>query len=233
MAVISVRLADGREADVLRVGHSGGRPVLFFHSPASAGEELGDAADRAAHELGIEVFSMVRRSLADEGAGERFMAAVASDTQRVLGALSLGPVVALGWSGGGPYALAAADRLGLAVPEVHLVSPLPGPLTGPDALAHQSARLRQIVGTSPTSNWVVAPGTLRDYMALVAPWPFEVTSVRQPVTIWAPTDDEVVPPGLLEGLASRLPHSKTMRIPGSHDWFTMHWSTVLGQIVAP
>lgn len=66
------------------------------------------------------------------------------------------------------------------------MSPLPGPLIGPDAVADQSPRLQQIATTSPSSSWVAAPGALRDYMAVVEPWPFDVGSVAQAVTIWAP-----------------------------------------------
>lgn len=230
MGVTRVQLAEGREANVVRLGSSGGRPVLYFHSPASSGEELDGAAEGAARELGIELLTIVRRSLAAHGAGSCFMATVASDAALFVKVLALESVAVLGWSGGAPYALAASERLGPVVPAVHLVSPLPGPLIGPDAVPHQSERLQQIATTSPTSSWVVAPGALRDYMAVVAPWPFDVRSVMQPVTIWAPTEDDIVPPRLVDHLARHLPHAETINVPGSHDWIIENWSTVLRRI---
>lgn len=228
--VVRVQLANGREADVRRLGSPTGRPVLYFHSPASSGEELDGAAERAARELDIELLAIVRRSLADHDAHASFMATVASDTVLLVDALGLKSVIMLGWSGGGPYALAASDRLGPVARSVHLVSPLPGPLIGPHAVPHQSDRLQQIATTSPTSNWVTAPGALRDYLALVAPWPFDVSSVAQHVTIWAPTADEIVPPRLIDHLARQLPRAEIVHVHGSHDWITDNWSTVLQQI---
>ena len=233
MGVTSVQLDEGREANVVRLGSPGGRPVLYFHSPASSGEELDGAADEAARELGIELLTIVRRSLAGHDSGRCFMATVASDADLLVKALALASVVVLGWSGGAPYALAASERLGPVVPAVHLVSPLPGPLTGPDAVPHQSERLLHIATTSPTSSWVAAPGALRDYRAVVAPWPFDVRSVVQPVTIWAPTEDDIVPPRLVDHLARQLPHAETVNVPGSHDWIMENWSTVLRRIATP
>jgi pimeloyl-ACP methyl ester carboxylesterase len=233
VGVTSVQLAEGREANVVRLGSPGGRPVLYFHSPASSGEELDGAGEEAARELGIELLTIVRRSLAFHDAGSGFMATVASDADLFVKALGLESVAVLGWSGGAAYALAASERLGPVVPAVHLVSPLPGPLIGPDAVPDQSERLQQIATTSPTSSWVAAPGALRDYMALVAPWPFDVRSVTRPVTIWAPTEDDVVPPRLVDHLARQLPHAETVNVPGSHDWIMENWSTVLRRIATP
>jgi pimeloyl-ACP methyl ester carboxylesterase len=233
VGVTSVQLAEGREANVVRLGSPGGWPVLYFHSPASSGEELDGAAEDAARELGIELVTIVRRSLAAHDSGSSFMATVASAADLLVTALGLKSVAVLGWSGGAPYALAASERLGPVVRAVHLVSPVPGPLIGPDAVPHQSERLQQIATTSPTSSWVVAPGALRDYMAVVAPWSFDVHSVVQPVTIWAPTEDDIVPPRLIEHLARQLSHAQTINVPGSHDWITENWATVLRRIATP
>lgn len=230
MDVATVQLANGRQADVRRFGSSTGQPVLYFHSPASSGQELDGAADRAATQLDIKLLTIVRRSLADHDELASFMATVASDSALLAEALELESAVVLGWSGGGPYALAASERLGPLARSVHLVSPLPGPLIGPYAVPHQSARLQQIAATSPTSSWVTAPGALRDYLGLVAPWPFDVSAVAQHVTIWAPTADEIVPPQLIDHLTRQLSRTETIHVPGSHDWIADNWPTVLQQI---
>lgn len=233
MDITRVHLAGGRGADIHRCGRPGGRPVLYFHSPATSGEELEGAADGAARELGVELLTLVRRSLDHDEAQGSFMATVASDTVLLVQALGLEAVAVLGWSGGGPYALAAAARLGPVARSVHLVSPLPGPLTGPHAVPHQTERLRQIAATAPTSTWVQAPGALRDYRALVASWPFDVASVTPAVTIWAPAADEIVPPSLAGHLAGQLPRAETVPVPGAHDWLMENWSTVLQRITDP
>jgi len=232
--VEQIRLVDGREVDVARWGAFGARPVLYFHSPATSGEELEGAAESAAAALDIEMLVIVRRSVAGPDDPRDFMAAVASNAAQIVEALGLESVDILGWSGGAPYALAAANRLRSAVATVHLVSPVPGPLSGPDAVdvRSQSQRLREIAETSPSSSWAAAPGTLRDYLGLVAPWPFDVRSVVSPVTIWAPSNDEIVPPQLVEHLSLRLPHAETVNVSGSHNWITEHWPTVLRRMAA-
>jgi pimeloyl-ACP methyl ester carboxylesterase len=191
---------------------------------------MNGAGEEAAGDLGIELLTIVRPSLTADDTGGRFMATVASDADLFVKALGLKSVAVLGWSGGAPYALAASARLGSVVPAVNLVSPLPGPLIGPDAVPHQSERLQEIATTSPTSSWVTAPGALRDYLAVVAPWPFDMRSVVQPVTIWAPTEDDIVPPRLVDHLARQLPHAETVDVPGSHGWIMENWSTVLRRI---
>jgi pimeloyl-ACP methyl ester carboxylesterase len=230
---MSVQLPEGRVVNVARRGRPRGRPVLYFHSPASSGEELEGAGEEAARALGIELFTIVRRSVAAHDAGHGFMATVASDARLTVQALALESVAVLGWSGGAPYALATSERLGPVATAVHLVSPLPGSLTGPDAVPDQSERLQQIATTSPTSSWVSAPGALRDYLALVAPWPFDLYSVAQPVTIWAPTEDDIVPPPLVDHLAHQLPHAETVNVSGTHNWIMDNWSTVLRRITTP
>jgi hypothetical protein len=67
-------------------------------------------------------------------------------------------------------------------------------------------------------------------MAVVAPWTFDLRSVTQPVTIWAPTEDQVVPPRLVDHLARQLPQAETVNVHGSHDWLIENWFTVLRRI---
>ncbi len=232
MPLEQLRLADGQVVDVARRGAPGARPVLYFHSPATSGEELEGAAERAAADLGIEILVIVRRSIAAPWGHRGFMAAVASMATQIVEALELESVDILGWSGGAPYALATAHSLGSAATMVHLVSPVPGPLAGPDAVPLQTPRLREIAETSPSSSWAAAPGALRDYLGIVAPWPFDARSVGSPVTIWAPTNDEIVPPRFVEHLSLRLPQAETVTVTGSHNWIIEHWPTVLTRLSA-
>ena len=227
-----VRLVGGQVVDVARRGALGGRPVLYFHSPATSGEELDGPAERAAAEMGIEILVIIRRSIAAPLGHRGFMAAVASVAIQIVEALELHSVDVLGWSGGAPYALATAHRLGSVVSSVHLVSPVPGPLVGPDAVPLQTPRLSEIAEMSTSSSWASAPGALRDYLSIVGPWPFDVRLVDSPVTIWAPTNDEIVPPRLVEHLSRRLPQAETITVAGSHNWIIEHWPTVLTRLSA-
>lgn len=155
---------------------------------------------------------------------------MAADTESVIDELELDRPAVLGWSGGAPYALAAAARLGPRIAPVHLVSPVPGPLTGPDALRDQSERLRQVAHPTAESDWISGPTAVRDYQAIAAPWPFDVQSIKQDVTIWSPTDDDIVPPHLTNGLAQRLSNAAVTEVPGAHVWLIENWATVLGRM---
>lgn len=227
--VLDVALPHGRSAQVCGVGPDDGDVVMYFHSPATSGEELTDAAAGGA-ELRLRILCLKRPTI-DRREPTRFVDTVADSVAAVTAALEFTNLAILGWSGGAPYALASAARLGPKVTSVHLVSPVPGPLSGPDALPHQSERLRQIAGTTATSPWVSGPAALRDYQAVAAPWTFDVSSVAQPVTIWSPNGDEIIPPNLIDHLHRRLPNAETISVTGGHDWLTRHWDTVLSRML--
>lgn len=217
--------------DELRsVGPVDGLPVLYFHSPATACEEMADA-ESAAGSLGLRVSAIPRPLVAVEDPGQ-FVAAVAQRTADVIDALGVDEIAFLAWSGGAPYALAAAAQLGSSVTAVHLVSPVPGPLTGPDAVPDQTERLRQVAASTAASEWISSPAALRDYQAVAAPWPFDVGTIASPVTIWSPDDDEVVPPRLVEHLAAQMPNVDVVRVEGGHDWLMANWATVLARLPA-
>lgn len=209
------------------MGPKGGRPVLYFHSPATSGEEVSTAAS-AAEQLDLRLISLRRPSIVSHQ-GDDFVSAVAEHTERLIEVLGLDEPAVVGWSGGAPYALAATVRLGREVSAVHLVSPVPGPLRGPDALPNQTGRLREVAATTAASSWVTGPAMLRDYQALASPWNFDLGAINQLVTIWAPTDDEIVPLHLLEHLSHRLPIVDVVEVAGSHDWLMDNWSTVLAR----
>ncbi len=228
MNVLEVALPLDRSAQLGVVGPEDGDVVLYFHSPATSGEELADATATAA-ELRLRLLSVKRPSIACVDAAQ-FVDTVAEDVVAVTEALGLKGVVILGWSGGAPYALAASALLGSTVTSINLVSPVPGPLTGPDAVSSQSERLRQVANTTAASSWISGPAVLRDYRAIAAPWTFDVRSVTQPVTIWSPAEDEIVPPRLVEHLGQRLPDATIVKVAGGHEWLTANWGAVLRRV---
>jgi pimeloyl-ACP methyl ester carboxylesterase len=101
----------GRRLDVLTDGPAGS-PALVFHSgtPSAAlpFRQLSEAA--AAHGLRVVTWSRPGYGGSDPSPG-RTVADVASDTETVLDALEVDEFVSLGWSGGGPHALACAALL--------------------------------------------------------------------------------------------------------------------------
>jgi len=189
---------------------------------------MGDAAE-AAVELDLRLISVRRPSIICENPNA-FVDVVAEQTEGVVDELGLELPVLLGWSGGTPYALATAIRLGSRVPFVHLVSPVRGTLTGPRALGNQSERLRDVAQSTAESPWISGPAALRDYQAVTAPWPIEVESALQDVIIWSPSDDEIVPPPLLKDMAARMPRARVIEVSGTHGWLTENWAAVLTRL---
>jgi pimeloyl-ACP methyl ester carboxylesterase len=106
-----VRTADGRALEVLTTGDLSG-PVLVFHngtpSAAILSPFLTDAA--AANGLALLTFSRPGYAGSTPSPG-RSVAHVAGDTAAVLDALGVDTFVTLGWSGGGPHAIACAALL--------------------------------------------------------------------------------------------------------------------------
>lgn len=233
MELLRVQLASGHEVEIHRRGCASGTPVLYFHSPATSGEELNGDGDAAAHECGVQLITIVRRSLVHDGLSESFMETVASDTLLACQALELDSIHVLGWSGGAPYALAATAQLGALANSVHLISPVPGQLVGDSAIEHQSERLQAIARTTPTSDWAQSPAAFRDYAALAGPWSFDFADIRQHVTIWAPESDEIVPPHLVEQLSCQLLDSETIVVAGDHNWVMDNWLSVFHRIAEP
>ena len=107
----TVRQADGRLLDVLTTGPEDGFPLLF-HNGTPCGL-LGFASmTNEASSRGLRTVMYGRPGYGDSTPcpGRRVVDA-AADVAAVLDALGAGPFVTVGWSGGGPHALACAARL--------------------------------------------------------------------------------------------------------------------------
>lgn len=129
-----VSLADGRNVGVVEHGDPRGRPVLLFHgSPSSRlGHEFSDAPARA---RGIRVVCPDRPGIGRSDPSDyRRIADSARDVAALADALGIDRFAVLGYSGGGPYALAAAALLTERVEAVGLMAGT-GPLDRPGARA--------------------------------------------------------------------------------------------------
>jgi pimeloyl-ACP methyl ester carboxylesterase len=107
----SITLPDGRKADMLIAGPSDGLP-LVLHEGTPVGLVLYPPTVRAAQLRGLRVILVARPGY--EGSTPRpgrRVVDVAADTAAILDELGADTFVTMGWSGGGPHALACAAAL--------------------------------------------------------------------------------------------------------------------------
>ena len=103
-----VRLADGRDIDVLTAGPEGGL-TLVVHQGTPSGLVLNSKIGHAAAERGLRVVQASRPGYEDSTSRPgRTVADVVADTAAVLDAVGADTYVSIGFSGGGPHTLACA-----------------------------------------------------------------------------------------------------------------------------
>jgi pimeloyl-ACP methyl ester carboxylesterase len=119
----TVTLRDGRTLEYADLGDEAGSPVLLFHGTpgtAGSGAVVGDAA--RAH--GVRLVAISRPGYGASTNTPPGLTPVAADALELADQLGLGTVVAMGTSGGGPYALALAT---LTPARISSVAVLGGP----------------------------------------------------------------------------------------------------------
>jgi pimeloyl-ACP methyl ester carboxylesterase len=108
---LTVRTGDGREVEVLRQGPEDGLAVVFHCGTPCAPAEFPLLRD-AVVERGWQLIAPSRPGYAGSTPQEgRAVADVAPDVAAIVDHLGLDRFVTLGWSGGGPHALACAALL--------------------------------------------------------------------------------------------------------------------------
>jgi len=116
-------LRDGRTLEYADLGDPTGLPVLYFHgTPATAGQ--GAIVADAARTSGVRLVALTRPGYGASTTTPPGLTPVAADASELADHLGLGEVVAMGTSGGAPYALALAA---LAPDRVSSVAVLGGP----------------------------------------------------------------------------------------------------------
>ena len=107
-ATTGLRATDGRRLNVKVSGDPADQPVFFMHgTPGSRLEPY--LGRRALTELGVRMISFDRPGYGGSDRREfRAVSDVASDVVTIADDLGLGQFAVLGWSGGGPHALACA-----------------------------------------------------------------------------------------------------------------------------
>jgi pimeloyl-ACP methyl ester carboxylesterase len=107
----SLTLPDGRTLEYLLDGPPGGMPVVFHHGTPSGAVRCAPLFD-AAVRRGLRVLVHSRPGYAGSTSrADRRVADVAGDVAALLDAIGAGEFVTVGWSGGGPHALATAALL--------------------------------------------------------------------------------------------------------------------------
>jgi pimeloyl-ACP methyl ester carboxylesterase len=119
----TLTLTDGRTLEYADLGDPAGRPVVFFHgTPGTAG--MAGVIAEEARRHGIRLVAVSRPGYGASTTTPPGLTSVARDALEPADRLGLGTFVAMGGSGGGPYALA----LGALAPDrVSSVAVLGGP----------------------------------------------------------------------------------------------------------
>jgi pimeloyl-ACP methyl ester carboxylesterase len=142
-----LRLADGRNLDVVVSGPPDGRVLVFHHgTPGSPTRAMTDVA----HRLGLRFVTFWRPGYGQSTRkADRNVADVAADTAAVLNFVGIGRCLIAGWSGGGPHALACGARLAERVAAVAVIAgPAPYPADGLDWTAGMSEENVEGLGVS-------------------------------------------------------------------------------------
>jgi pimeloyl-ACP methyl ester carboxylesterase len=148
-----LRLRDGRWLGYFESGDPHGAPVLFFHGFGTT--RVVCPPDEPARRLGVRLIALDRPGigLSTPKPGRRLLD-WPDDVRQAADHLGLSHFSVVGWSGGGPYALACARGLAERVDSVALVS-APAPLAGatrPEYLRRFDRNAVRAAGKAP---WVI------------------------------------------------------------------------------
>ena len=139
---LQMRLKDGRAFGLATYGDPRGLPVLALHG-APASRLMFDVADQAARGAGLKLYCPDRPGYGlTPPDAQPSLASRAQLIEAIADHLGLERLALLGVSGGAPYAVALANRLGPRVAAMALVSPM-GPIADM-AAADSAAVVRDI-----------------------------------------------------------------------------------------
>ena len=148
-----IRLSDGRQLGYSESGDMRGRAVLFFHGFGTTRVICPPA--NTAEELGIRLIAVDRPGIGlSEPKPGRRMLDWPADVGELADKLGLDDFSIVGWSGGGPYALACGYALGSRVSSVALVSS-PAPLAGAGKPGYLRRFDRNAVRAADRAPWVI------------------------------------------------------------------------------
>jgi pimeloyl-ACP methyl ester carboxylesterase len=148
----SVRLTDGREIGLSSSGPDDGTPVVYLHGCPGSRLDESPGRDALLERIGVRVITPERPGYGQSSPrrGRRVVDYV-EDLRAVVDHEKIDRFAVLGYSAGGPYALATAARLGERVNAVGTISTVgrrdwPGAL---DGMASGERTLYRLIGLSP------------------------------------------------------------------------------------
>jgi len=142
-----IALPDGRRLSFAEYGKSDGRPLLFFHgTPGSRLESPLSQQDAEALDVRLIVSDRPGYGFSDAHAGHSFLHG-ADDIEALLDQLGIGTCPVLGFSGGGPYAMACGYKMPERISRLGLVSSL-APFGDASLLEGMNAQSRALFGLS-------------------------------------------------------------------------------------
>jgi pimeloyl-ACP methyl ester carboxylesterase len=144
LAAVPARDARGRTLTFDDVGDPDGAPVLYFHGGGDSRLSR-HPDDSIAVSLGVRLLAVDRCGPSVRG---RTLRGWAGEVEELAGGLGLDRFAALGWSAGGPHALAVAAVLPERVTRVALVGSMPQP-KDVRLLPHYVRRVMRLARVSP------------------------------------------------------------------------------------
>jgi pimeloyl-ACP methyl ester carboxylesterase len=150
----TLRLRDGRQLGFAQWGDPIGRPILFMHG-FGASRLARHPADDLTAELGVRLVTIDRPGIGLSDAQPRRRVAMwAADVAQLADHLGIADFGILGWSAGGPHALACAALLGDRITRVGLVSSA-APLSGAGAARYLTPRWRLTAWLARNASWTL------------------------------------------------------------------------------
>lgn len=225
-----IELSDGRRLGYAEFGDPRGKPVLFFHGyPGSRwdGAETGHAAER----LGVRLIAPDRPGMGlSDYQPKRCLLDWPQDVQEFTNALELDRFAVIGYSGGGPYALACAFKLDTRLSAVGVIAGI-GPLTEPGALDGMVKNNIQLFQMARRTPWLLrlifSLNRQMDTLKLLRAAMPQMPAVDQ---------DVMRQPGVLDGIARDYGEAFRQGACGAvHEGalFASDWGFKLGEITRP
>jgi pimeloyl-ACP methyl ester carboxylesterase len=148
-----IRLFDGRQLGFRESGDPSGRPAFFFHGFGTT--RVICPPDDEARRLGIRLIAVDRPGIGlSEASPGRRLLDWPVDVGQLADQLNLEHFSVIGWSGGGPYALACGYALTDRVTSVAAVSS-PAPLAGNGEADYLRRRDKHAVRAAGRAPWVI------------------------------------------------------------------------------